>query len=126
MKKALSIFAAASLSVSTFAIAPHASAAEISGVGAMTCAQLDEAGNTSSNSDAQALVAGIFSWTQGCWAGKNLETPVEQRRDVGVTQDYLANGIIDYCTRAPQAYLWQVAEVMFNELPYIGAGNPFS
>lgn len=105
-------------------VSTGAYAGDLNGTGASTCANVSGLWNQSDAGGKQIMRALIGQWALGYFTGKNSELPAGQRRDLGgLDNDRTANIIVQVCMSNSSAYVYQVADAMFMNLPYLRASS---
>lgn len=90
------------------------------GIGAYSCDWLMTTLSTSTSEESTITVAMAISWIQGDHTGKNSKLPMNQRRDLqGLTAEKIASDLDTMCLILPEAYLYEISNLMFEGLPYL-------
>lgn len=102
------------------AFASAASASDLRGFGTATCGQITNVWNQASTADRQDMVLAIGQWTFGYFSGRNMEVASNYRRNLDILDnDETALFIISQCAGAPAVYVVQIADAIYNEMPYL-------
>ena len=103
--------------------ASAASAYDMKGVGTAKCDVLVNAFTSAPQSEKLAFVTGIGQWAFGYMTGRNGELPRNRRKDLApLSSDDTAVFILRQCGNYPNAFVYQIVDVIFDELPYNSPG----
>ncbi len=119
MKKLISIVAAAALSLGATTMS---NAAVGIGIGTVRCGAFTNNYAQMGAADQADVRIGVHQWAYGYFTGRNRENPGQTKDVSGLTYNETANFIIAQCRQYPNAYLYEVADVIYEALPYDTAG----
>lgn len=116
------IGATAALALGAFATATTASASDIKGIGSVVCSQFNTNWANFSEAQREDVRIGIHQWAFGYFSGRNVQQPSQARDLTNLNINDTADYIIGECSYYPDARIFQIANTIYNNLPYDGPG----
>jgi hypothetical protein len=100
-------------------LAAPAIAYDMKGVGTARCDVLVQAFSNAGDVQKKEFITGIGQWAFGYLTGRNAELPRDRRKALDpLTSDDTAVFVLNTCNRYPNAVVYQIVDLIFDELPY--------
>lgn len=113
------VIAACAASIVAFGNIAPASAGDIKGLGTSSCYDMVSLWNRSGVDTRDLILVSLGQWSFGYFSGRNQELqPAYQRSLAGLDNNRTAAVMIDVCSRNQSLYVYQVADAIFQALPY--------
>ena len=113
----LKLFAAAASLV--LSLSSQAFAFDVKGFGSTPCYDLTNLWSRSGPDTRDLVLTSLGQWSFGYFTGRNQElSPAYQRSLSGLDNDCTAAVIVELCSRNQNLYVYQVADAIFQALPY--------
>lgn len=96
-----------------------ASAADVKGLGSSSCYDIVSLWNRSAADTRDIMLMSLGQWSFGYFSGRNQELSASYQRSLaGLDNNRTAAVIVDVCSRNQNLYVYQVADAIFQALPY--------
>ncbi|GEM_PF-5275100 len=114
--------ATAAAAFGLFVLATPAAASDVLGIGSVQCSQFNSTFGNLGAADQADVRIGLHQWSFGYFSGRNAQAGGQARDLSGLDFDDTADYIITQCQYYPNIRIFEIADTIYENLPYDGPG----